>query len=162
VGTPLAWPANWVFAARHDLPAAKYDRMAGQYLFYRQNNLGGVIDLGDDRVDPALLGEGWTGRTPCEGDTCRGIGEQGRARVFAPLDVPETLDLAVRAAGSGTLALDVNGTRVAEAPLGPSLDLVRARVPARCWRRELNEVVLSAPAGALVDRLTFARVERAP
>jgi hypothetical protein len=159
VGTPLAWPANWLFAAGYDLPAAKYDRMVGQYLFYRQNNLGGVIDLGDDRVDPALLAEGWTARTPCEDEICRGI--EGRARVFAPLDVPETLELAVRAAGSGTLTVEVNGARVAESPLAPALDLTRVHVPASFWRRELNEIALTASPGSVVERLVFTRVERA-
>jgi hypothetical protein len=42
VGTPLAWPANWIFAARHEAPLASHDVASGKYLFYKMNNLGGA------------------------------------------------------------------------------------------------------------------------
>jgi hypothetical protein len=160
VGTPLAWPANWLFAWQHDLPAQKYDLMVGPYLFYRQNNLGGVLDLGDDRIDPSLLGEGWARRRPCGDGVCRGL--DGRARIFAPLDVPEELALWVRAAGSGSLGVAVNGNALGELPLVGELREYRLRAPAELWRRELNEVALD-PRGAsdvIVERLRFERLER--
>jgi hypothetical protein len=156
VGTPLAWPANWVFTARHGLPVDQYDLAVGKYLFYRQNNLGGAIDLGEPRVDPALLGEGWGVRQPCGADLCRAL--RGRARLFAPLDVPETLDVIVRAAGRGSLRLSVNGAAVGELPLAPGISVRRARVPAPHWRRELNEIVLEGEA--LVERVVFERPAR--
>jgi hypothetical protein len=157
-GSPLAWPANWIFAWRHDLPAQKYDLMVGSYLFYRQNNLGGVIDLGDDRVDPGLLGEGWTGRRLCaagETPVCRGL--EGSARLFAPLDVPRDLAVTIRATGSGTLRVTVNGHPVGAVPLTRELRGFRLRAPRGIWRRELNEVTLTPDAGAevLVDKLVF-------
>ena len=160
VGSPPAWPANWLFALRHRLSPQKYDLMVGKYLFFRQNNLGGVIDLGDDRSDPALLGEGFSGRAPCEAAVCREV--LGRARVFAPLDAPETLDVTVRAAGSGSLGVSVNGQAVADLPLGPALADLRFRVPAACWRRELNEIALRVSPGgaAALDLLRFDRPER--
>jgi hypothetical protein len=160
LGSPPAWPANWLFALRHRLPPQKYDLMVGKYLFYRQNNLDGVIDMGDDRADPALLAEGFSPRLPCESAVCREV--RGRARLFAPLDVPEALDVTVRALGSGSLGVAVNGHAVAELPLGPALTDLRFRVPAAAWRRELNEVALSvSPAGtAQVDLLRFERPER--
>jgi hypothetical protein len=160
VGSPLAWPANWLFAWRHDLPAQKYDLMVGPYLFYRQNNLGGMLDLGDDRIDPGLLGEGWARRRPCGTGVCRGL--DGRARIFAPLDVPEDLALWVRAAGSGVLGVAINGHRLGELPLRPELGDFRLRAPAGLWRRELNEVTLD-PGGArdvIVERLRFERLGR--
>jgi hypothetical protein len=156
VGTPLAWPANWVFAAEHGLEKARYDLMVGKYLFYRQNNLGGLVKMGDARADPALLGGGFGEPRPCEGGTCRPV--VGLARIMAPLDVPEPLEVAVRARGRGTLELRVNGVRVAEFPLAPELARLRARVAEVHWRRELNDVSLAVANGeAEVERVTFAR-----
>jgi hypothetical protein len=157
VGTPLAWPANAVFAAEMDLPPARYDLAVGKYLFYRQNNLGGLVKMGDGRSDPALLGGEWSARTPCGEATCRRI--LGRARVLAPLDVPEDLDVLVRAEGRGTLEARVNGRLVAAFPLEDVLRDLRARVPRAYWRREHNDVSLSLSTGgaALVERVLFAR-----
>jgi len=155
-GTPVAWPANWLFARRHRMAADRYDLAVGKYLFLRQNNLGGVIDLGDDRSDPALLAEGWTGRTSCEKAICRGV--ESQARVLAPLggDAPDTMDLTVRAGGSGTLSVSVNGARVGEFPLSAPLRDLTVRVPAWTWRPGINEVVLAA-GDAVVDKLVFTR-----
>jgi hypothetical protein len=161
VGTPLAWPANWVFGARHGLPAARYDLMVGKYLFYRQNNLGGVIDLGDPSADPALLDDGWSSLRDCgAGARCRAL--RGQGRVFAPLDVPETLDVAVVARGAGVLRLAVNDVAVAAFPLGAELQVLSVRVPREVWRRELNELRFEvAPGdGASLDKVVFTRVAR--
>ena len=156
-GTPLAWPANWIFARDHDLPAARYDLMAGKYLFYRQNNLGGLVKVGDGRADPALFAGDWSAPAPCGEATCREV--LGRARVMAPLDVPEDLDVVVRAFGRGTLALAVNGTEVASFPLETEPRGLRVRVPRQGWRRELNDVSLSVGPGsaAFVERVVFER-----
>jgi hypothetical protein len=167
-GSPVAWPANWIFSLRHDLPADRYDLMVGKYLFFMQNNLGGVIDVGADvGLDQALLAEGWGVRAPCggagEGDSvCRAV--EGRARLFAALEAPETLDLTVRAAGAGSLRVAVNGAAVAERALQEGLLDVTARVPGGRWRAGLNEITLQlAPDGAAqVDRVVFVRPERAP
>ncbi|HEY3119711.1 MAG TPA: hypothetical protein VGL15_03745 [Vicinamibacteria bacterium] len=156
VGSPVAWPANWLFALRHRLPPESFDLMVGRYLFLRQNNLGGVIDLGEERSDD-LLAEGWSVRTPCGGGVCRRV--EGHARMFAPLDVAEDLDLVVRAAGAGTLTLAVEGQTVAELPLGPEpLDL-RVTVPRERWRAGLDELAFTVSPGgaAAVDRVVFER-----
>jgi hypothetical protein len=157
LGMPLAWPANWAFAAEHDLPAACYDLMVGKYLLYRQNNLGGLVKVGDGRADPALFAGEWSGRVACGEATCREV--RGRARVMAPLDVPEDLDVIVRARGQGTLHLSVNGREVAAFPLEGETHALRAHVPRWAWRRELNDVsLLVSPGGrALVERLLFER-----
>jgi hypothetical protein len=160
VGTPLAWPANWIFAARHDAPLASHDVAAGKYLFYKMNNLGGVIDLGDPRVDPSLLLEGWARVRRCGDAECRGL--DGPARLLFPLDLPEDLDVIVRAQGAAPLQLSVNGRPLAELPLAEHLVERRARIPKGWLRREHNQLILaSADAGVLIDRVVFQRIPRA-
>jgi hypothetical protein len=159
VGAPLAWPANWIWAARNGTPVALYDRLVGTYLFYRQGSLHGRVDLGDDGAGEALLGEGWGERVPCQGELSRLVRRE--ARLFAPLDEPEALDLAVRVCGAGTLALDVNGARVAEWPLEATLAERRVRVPATLWRRGLNALVLTVSNGgwSALSRVQFRQAE---
>jgi hypothetical protein len=162
VGSPVAWPANWIFAVRHRLPADRYDLMVGKYLFFMQNNMGGLVDVGADPAqDPAVLAEGWGVRSPCAEAVCRSV--EGRARLLAGLDAPEMLDVTVRASGSGRLRTLVNGTAVGEVALAEGLEYLAARVPAARWRPGLNEVVLeTSPGGtALVDKVVFSRVEGA-
>ena len=162
VGTPLAWPANWILALRLGLTPGHWDRMVGPYLFYRQNNLGGVVEIGtaDPDADLGPLGEGWGLPQTC-GETahCRAV--LGRARLLVALDIPQTLDVTVRASGSGTLSMAINGTEVAQWPLTAELADWRVRVPADRFRRELNEVALTIAPGqtCLVDRLVFQRVK---
>ena len=165
LGSPVAWPANWIFAARHHLAPDRYDLMVGKYLFFMQNNLGGVIDVGaEPGVDQALLGEGWGVRAACGGGdaVCRPV--EGRARLFAALDAPEPLQVAVRAAGTGRLRIAVNGTAVAEGMLQEGLTEVTAQVPRARWRSGLNEVALETTPGgvAQVDRVVFRRPEPGP
>ncbi len=158
LGTPLAWPANWLFAAEHDLPVRQYDRAVGLYLFYRQNNLGGVIDLGDERVDRSLLDDGWSRPLACgPGLVCRS--PRAGARLLVPLDVPETLDVTLRLRGQGELDLLLGGRPLARLPLTPELRDVSVRAPAGLWRRELNELrFVPSPGGEVqVERLVFAR-----
>jgi hypothetical protein len=162
VGSPVAWPANWIFSLRHGLPPDRYDLMVGKYLFFMQNSLGGVIEVGGDGdQDAAVLADGWGVRAPCGDGVCRAV--EGRARLFAGLDAPEMLDVAVRASGAGRLRTFVNGIAVGEGPLPEDLADITARVPAGRWHAGLNEVVLeTSPGGkALVDRLVFRRLEGA-
>jgi hypothetical protein len=163
VGAPLAWPANWLFAWRHRLPAARYDLMVGKSLFSGPASLDGVIDLGDDRRgDPDLLADDWGSRIRCETSVCRDV--RGTARVFVPLDEPERLDLTIRASGAGELGVEVNHARLAALPLAAGLGDLKLRVPAGHWNRGINEIALvcAPPAAARVDRLVFAAVGRTP
>jgi len=159
VGTPFAWPANWVFSHRTKLNPAQYDVSVGKYLFFRMNNLKGVIDLGDSEAEP-LLGEGWSTLFRSGPSVCRRI--LSRARLFAPLDVPETLDVVVRAAGAGTLFVSVNKAPQASFPLRSEFQDLQTRVDAGTWHRELNEVVFLVLPGdeAFVERLVFHPVGR--
>jgi len=150
VGFPTTWPASWLFAARHDRPPAQYDRLVGKYLFYRQNNLGGHVEVGSS--DDALLGEGWGRPERLAG--VRGRRLRRRARLFAPLDVPRDLRLSVRALSLGEpreLRVQINGRdagRIQAAVGGWGEDSLGVR--AGFWHRELNEVVLLTDADDVV------------
>ena len=158
VGSPRTWPASWLFAWREGRPPAQYDRLVGRYLFYRQNNLGGHVEIGAPG-DEVMLGEGWG---PREEDGPVGARRlQGAARLFAPLDVPETLELAVRGAGVGApveIAVRVNGREAGRLPLQTTWSAPALVVPQDYWRRELNDVVLVPLGGPVrVDAVDFAR-----
>jgi hypothetical protein len=163
LGFPTTWPASWVFAAETGLSPGRYDRLAGRYLFYRQNNLGGRIDVGDD--EGVMLGEGWTRpkRDEGAGPAYRILPE--RARLFAPLDVPEDLEVAVHARpdeGAALVTVFVNGLPAGRfvAEEG-AFDDHRVFAPRALWRRELNDVVLAADRPLRVASVTFRRREDA-
>ncbi len=160
-GFPTTWPASWIFAWREDLPPSQYDRLVGSYLFYRQNSRGGRIDLGSTE-DDVLLGEGWTRREVYDGVSVRGV--RGRARVLAPLDVPEDLDVGLRAVapdGATEARLLVNGHEAGRLPLEARFTTPRVRVPRALWRREINDVALDVGgARVLVDTVDLARPSR--
>jgi hypothetical protein len=160
VGFPTTWPASWIFAARTGLPVGQYDRLVGRYLFYRQNNLGGLVEIGSSD-DVALLGEGF-GPPAREADVSFRE-TRGRARVMAPLDVAEDLEVRIRASSPGgpTLAgLFVNGREAGRFLAGPSFAEHALRVPAGFWRRELNDVVIDPSRMLRVDAVSFHPLSR--
>jgi hypothetical protein len=146
-GSPPTWPASWIFAWRQDRPARQYDVAVGRYLFYRQNNLGGRIDVAAG--DGALLAGGWGERQEIDGRACRT--PKGAARVLAPLDVPEDLDLtlAARVDTPGEVGLRVNGQEAGIIAVGSSGTSGPLRLPASLWHRELNDLVLVPHAGSV-------------
>lgn len=150
VGSPPAWPANWVFAWRHGLLPDRFDLVAGKRLPAADDG-SREIDVGDLGTDAALLLEGWSVRHPCGAAVCREV--EGRARMLAPLEEPRPFDVSVLAAGEGQLSVAVNGVTVGAQALTPELAPLRFATPVP-WRR-LNEVSLAvAPGGrALVDRV---------
>jgi hypothetical protein len=157
VGSPNTWPASWVFAAGHGRPPGQYDLLVGRYLFYRQQNMGGHVPVGEPG-DDVMLGEGWGGRETVAGASARRI--RGAARLFAPLDVAE--DLAVRprvyADEPRAVVVVVNGVAAGQVAASATWTQAEVRVPARFWRRELNEVRLEADGeGVRVDAVDFAR-----
>ena len=134
----------------------QYDRLVGRYLFYRQNNMRGHVEMGA-AGDEVMLGEGWG---PVE--TYAGVGvrrTQGPARVFAPLDVPQELEIRVRAAAVGgplLVAVHVNGREAGSFQAEPTLGEHAVHAPEGFWRRELNEVVIEPSTGELlVDAVIF-------
>lgn len=159
-GAPSAWPANWLFAARTGLPSAKYDEMVGKYLFFRQESLGGIVDLGEPRADPALVGDGFLEPQRENGVSCRCV--DGSARLFASLDLPEDLRVAIHAKGSGRLFFAANGQDAGSVPLGDAFAAQELALGAAALRPQLNEFTLRTSAGgsACVDKLVFTRVRR--
>jgi len=154
LGSPMTWPASWLFSLRYRRPPGQFDLLVGRYLFYRQNNMKGRIDLGGPS-DEAMLGEGWGPREVYQGQSCRSV--SFRARAFAPLDVPENLGLALRtASGAGTVpvTLHVNQQAAGQFEAGPEWRVHEVYVPKALWRRELNEVAIEA-AGVHVEMLIF-------
>jgi hypothetical protein len=158
VGSPSTWPASWVFAWRQGRSPSQYDPLVGRYLFYRQNNLEGLLELGAPG-DEAMLGEGW-------GEVEERLGAKGRrtngpARVFAPLDVPEALVVSVTAAAprdATEVRLTVNGRDAGRFAADRTLREHSLPVGAGWWQRELNSVRLDAGAlRVFVDRVRFAR-----
>ena len=149
VGFPTTWPASWVFAWRTGLSPGQYDRLVGRYLFYRFNNRKGRIEIGAEDDEP-MLGEGWSRAVMSENTRYRTT--QGPARVLCPLDVPEELEVKVRATAEGdevAVALRVNGTEAGRFLAGTEWAEHRVRVPSGFWRRELNDVVLAPESGRL-------------
>jgi hypothetical protein len=82
---------------------------------------------------------------------------------MAPLDVPEDLEVRVRAsspAGETLASLVVNGREAGRFVSGPEFADHPLRVPAAFWRRELNDVVIE-PSGVLrVDAVVFRPLSR--
>jgi hypothetical protein len=154
-GAPNAWPANWIFAAGRDLPAARYDLIGGQDVL-----AGGPtrIDLGDLDTE-AWLGGGWSVRHPCGPSVCREV--EGRARVFLPVADVQAMRVLVNALGSGELRLLVNGHPLAESPLTLRFAELGA-VADRAWLgRGPNELVLEVSPGgqALVNTIRVLPAE---
>jgi hypothetical protein len=160
-GSPVSWPASWIFAWRSGLPAGRYDLSVGRYLFYRQNKLGGTI-LPADPGHASLLAEGWGRVVDVDGTPSRTVAE--RARLLAPLDVAEPLEvrLQLRArAGPAQVRLLVNGREAGRlVVLGDSWQELRVAVPEAYWRRELNDVVIQTSSDVAVAAVRFAQSGR--
>jgi hypothetical protein len=147
VGSPNAWPANWLWSARTGLPVERWDLLSAQ----RLDPAAGVrIDVGDLGQDAAFLLDGWSVRHECGAAICREV--EGRAEIVVPLDRAGPADLYVLAVGAGRLRVSVN----AGAPATIDLDgeaFLRGPIRTR-WRAGVNRVVLEASNGpALVDGL---------
>jgi hypothetical protein len=157
-GAPNAWPANWLFAARTGLPAARYDRLGGRDLLAA---VPVVIDIGDLDSDAALLAEGWSVRHPCAGAVCREV--EGRARILLPVVDPRDVELRVRALGTGTLRVRLEGA-TATAALHSTFEDVVLPLGRESFRAGANAVVLEVSPGgqALVDGLALLPRAGAP
>ena len=120
---------------------------------------------GDEHGD-ALLGEGWGAIERRGAQTLRAL--HGRARLFAPLDLPESLWIDLRGAprdpatAVGVRVLvngHVAGELLVDGRQGP---VYSVRCDRALWREDLNEVVfLTEGAGdLLVNRIDFRREAR--
>jgi hypothetical protein len=159
VGSPVAWPANWIFAARNGVRPDRYDVLGGVDVFAAgDRGMSGAIDIGDAPTDEAVLREGWSVRHRCGVAVCRAV--EGRASLLVPIQKPRDADVSVIAAGTGSLTLSVNGVAVQEAPLTADLRPLAVRVPGARFRRGLNTLSFTATGEALVDRLVFTEAAR--
>jgi hypothetical protein len=158
VGSPPAWPANWVFAARHRLPVERYDLLGGADLLATRSPGRGLVDVGLLDQDAASLLEGWSVRRTCGKAVCREV-EGGRARLILPLAHAEVLDLSVHAGGEGALEVRLNGVPILAQELSAEVRPLSVRVPAARFRTPVNELELrTTPAGrAFVDQVALAR-----
>jgi hypothetical protein len=160
VGFPTTWPASWLFAWRHDLSPARYDLLVGRYLFYRQNSVGERIRLADPE-HAFLLDDGWSRvvvRTGVRGRLLR-----GRARVFAPLDVPEPLALRFLAASDtpgAEVQVAVNGRVLGSFSPTARLDDYTLSSGASFWHRELNEIRLQSESEVFLSEAHVLRRRR--
>ncbi|MCU0242621.1 MAG: hypothetical protein MUF51_09395, partial [Vicinamibacteria bacterium] len=159
-GSPPTWPASWFFAWRFQRPAMQYDLLVGRYLFYRQNNMNGHIELGAVR-DEVMLGEGWGPSEQRDRVDFRRVA--GAARLFAPLDIAQPMEIRLRvlAEQPASAAIRVNGREVGR--IQPATEWVDCRVVADAsyWQRELNEITIHMESGEMqVDSVDFVRVEK--
>jgi hypothetical protein len=162
VGSPFAWPANWLFANRFDAAASQWDAVAGRNLFAMSATIA-TVELGDDpsmfAPDTALLLEGFGARRTCEQGWCRDL--DGAGRILLPLSPAGGGDFAIRlrARGQGALTLSVNEAATSVAEMSTALSDITLRVPARIIRPGINVLSLSVAGGgkATLDRLTLER-----
>ncbi len=142
VGSPPAWPANWLFAWQHDITPAKYDVVVGQGPWST-----GFLAIDDSRVDPQLLAEGWGVRTSCGSQPCRRV--FGSARMLLPLGAQGPVPTTLRLAGPANVLVRVNDTRIVSGSVGLGvIDLPLPKGPG-AWRHGVNEITITgAPEGA--------------
>ncbi|MBX7184574.1 MAG: hypothetical protein K1Y01_05445 [Vicinamibacteria bacterium] len=163
VGTPFAWPANWIFAKRLEAPLERWDAIADRRLLDAAAATA-TIELGDDASifapDVPLLLEGFGDRRTCEQGWCRDL--DGRGRLLLPLEggARGDLTLRLRARGQGALSLSLNETSTSVAELSGALSDLSLRIPGRSVRAGVNVLSLSVAEGgrATIDRITLERV----
>lgn len=165
VGTPFAWPLNWIFAWRFHTSPDRWDAVADRRLFADKRSAVATIEFGDDASafapDTALFLEGFGDRRTCERGWCRDV--EGEGRLLVPLQDAGRSDLTIRlrARGQGVLRLSLNEASTSVTELTGPLSEVALRVPGRLVRAGVNVLSLSVAGGgrATLDRLTL---ERAP
>jgi hypothetical protein len=107
LGFPAAWPANWLFARRHDLSPEKFDRLYGRRGF-------GNVRLPMNAEAEGFLGRGWgAAEQDGEGEWFRwSLGET--STVLLPLREPHLYILSAwvrpyEALGPNRIGLRING-----------------------------------------------------
>jgi len=158
VGSPLSWPANWLFAWRHHVTPAKFDVLAGRSLL--SSDTPRKFRLDDLQVDPSLLAEGWGARISWNGVTCRRL--VGSARLLLPLDQARPWPFTIEASGSGGLSVEINSHPLPRVSLEPAFSERDFRAAARFWRNGINEVRLTytGPGEARIAAFAFGAEER--
>ncbi len=161
LGSPIGWPANWLFAEESAVPVAAYDRLAFRRLFAPEDERRRtVIDVGDVTTEGGYLVDGWSVRHGCGDAVCREV--EGRGRLLVTLEEPEPVGLHLRLEGEGALTVTLNGRTAGAAHSGGTLSEDRITIDAPGWRRGANEIALVPPLGSriLVDWIAFEAVRR--
>ena len=163
VGTPFAWPANWIFAARINAQPDRFDVASGRSLFANKDTHTATIELGDDEsvtaTDAGLRLENFGPGHTCERGFCRDVYDAGRILLPLP-DVGHTdLIIRVRARGEGSLKLSLDDRAVTVADMTETLNDISLRVPGRLLTPGISVLGLTVVGGgrATVDRITLER-----
>jgi hypothetical protein len=119
VGMPTSWPANWLWAIRHDTSPGNYEEVVGHERLiisnhdYRKPKTRTVekVELGQKPVLDELGAGGWTGPEKVDGRDAAWA--KDGARLLLPLFLDEDVELVLvaRAAEGAAPALLVNGDR---------------------------------------------------
>jgi hypothetical protein len=163
VGTPVAWPANWLFSRRFNTGLDRWDGLAGRSLFANATAATATIEFGDDpspfAIDDTLLLEGFGAGHPCERGRCRDL--YGAGRVLLPIGNAGDTEfmLRLRARGKGILQMSLNDSSIAVFEMPGSLADLVLRAPAKIVASRINILALSVEGGgkATLDRLTLER-----
>lgn len=164
VGTPMAWPASWIFQARTGLTPDKWDAVAGRRLFPNSAAAQATIEIGDDdsafAPDAPILGSGFGAPRTCGRGWCRDLYDRGT--ILLPLQNPGTGDLTIRvsARGEGVLriTLDRPAASVAQ-DLTEEMNAEPLRAAARLVAPGIHILTLEVQGGgkATLDRITIER-----
>jgi hypothetical protein len=154
VGSPVAWPANWIWSASTGLPAARWDRLSGVRLDPRR---GARIDVGDLEQDATYLLDGWSVRHACGDAVCREV--EGRAEMAVALEHPADR-LTVRGQGPGLVRVAVDGRDLGALALGPALGEIAVDLPAPTGRLVRVAFEAGSDVHAQVDAVAFQRSDR--
>jgi hypothetical protein len=161
LGYPFSFPSNWAFALEYGRPKTQHDLLLGKYLFHLQNNLGGVIEIGDQ--DAPFLGNGWSGLQDWGGrPRAVRLATQPEAFVLVPTDRARELRVIVACASApgappGLAEVWLNGQLLGAVPLGAELAERTLLAPAAAWQR-INTLSFRSGGGAAGAWLALDRV----
>jgi hypothetical protein len=146
VGSPLAWPAAWVYAFRHSLPAEHYDALTGRVLF-ADGALEARLEMGAEAAPGPFLAGSWGVRRPCGGAVCRDLLGPAQVRFF--LDRRESLRVALVMGGRGDVQVTLNERGLGGWRVPHDLAGVGWPVPAHGFRRGVNVLELTPSPGSV-------------
>lgn len=162
-GTPTAWPANWIFAARFDATPDRWDAVSGRGVFADSAATTAVIEVGDDpsllALDRMLIASGFGERRTCERGWCRDVDDVGRLLFLIRSSHNPDFTVRLRVRGQGRLSVSLNGSTTAVADMTDDLNDVILKPPARALAPGIHVLSLEVEAGrrATVDRITLSR-----
>ena len=163
VGTPSAWPANWLFASRFQTTPDRWDAVSVADLFADRGASEAVIEVGDDpsvfAPDRALIADGFGDRRTCERGWCRDV--HGEGRLLLPLRslTAKNFVIRVRVRGQGRVTLSLGGAGTVIAEMSDGLADVSLPVSGRTIQPGIHVLSLRVSDGrrATVDRFTLER-----